>query len=636
VDPEIITRFIEAAPDAIVVVDSDGRIVRVNSQAEQLFDYTRRQLLGKPVEMLVPAARHTEHARHRETFFAHPTVRPMGAGLDLFGRRRDGREFPVEISLSPFQTDDGQRFAVGAIRDISERRRAEALFRGLLESAPDAMVIVDETGTIVFVNAETERLFGYARGELLKQRTEMLVPARYRGEYERQRAAYVADPATRPMSAGIEMFGRRKDGTEFPFEVSLSPIPTEQGVLIASAIRDTSERRRAEQERLALIREQTARAEAEAANRMKDEFLVTLSHELRTPLNAVMGWASLLQTGQLDAATVTRGVEAIARNARVQAQLIEDLLDTSRIISGKLKLEPRVVDLGRVVEAAVDVVRPAVAAKDIAISVTLEPPTVPVAGDPDRLQQVVWNLLSNAVKFTPHGGRVEVRLTRRDTAAELMVADSGVGIDRAFLPYVFDRFRQEDSSTTRRHGGLGLGLAIVKHLVELHGGTVAVDSPGLHQGAAFTVRLPLQTAPLAAGPDAAPAAAGAPLDHVRVLVVDDQEDERMLLRTILERRGATVAVAAAADQALRDIRAWRPDVLVSDIAMPGHDGYWLVERVRELSRAEGGTVPALAVTAHARVEDRDRALGAGFQMYDAKPIDPARVVEAVATLARRG
>jgi hypothetical protein len=383
--------------------------------------------------------------------------------------------------------------------------------------------------------------------------------------------------------------------------------------------------------------------EAEAANRAKDEFLATLSHELRTPLTAILGWARLLRTGNLPKGTAGGALETIERNAKAQSQLIDELLDVSRIVTGKLRLDTRPVELDRVIEAAVESVRPAARAKQIRLEVELGPLGGPLLGDAGRLQQVAWNLLSNAVKFTPDGGRVGVLLRRAGPHAEVTVEDTGQGIGAEFLPHVFDRFRQADGSTTRRHGGLGLGLAIARHLVELHGGAISADSEGEGRGSSFTVRLPLSAADAAgAGPQhtpegvVSPPARPATLKGLRVLVVEDETDTRDFIAFALEGAGAEVKTAARAREALDTLEGWTPDVLVSDIGMPGEDGYAFIGEVRRREADSGGRLPAVALTAYASVEDRRRAISAGFQTHLAKPLDPAEMVAAVAKLAGRG
>jgi PAS domain S-box-containing protein len=507
----------------------------------------------------------------------------------------------------------------------------EDKFRALLEAAPDAMVIVDEQGRIDLVNAQTERLFGYQRDELLGVPVEQLVPARYRHTHVRHRTGYAAAARPRPMGAGLELYGVRKDGTEFPVEISLSPLTTASGTLVVSAIRDITDRKAAEAERTRLLHERAAHAEA---SRVKDEFLATLSHELRTPLNAILGWTTPIRDGVLAPELIERAVQTIERNARTQAALIEDLLDVSRIVTGNLRLQIVPIDFCQLIENAIDVVRPAAEANRVRIETVFAERPLLMMGDPDRLQQVVWNLLSNAVKFSRPDSRVHVDAWVSGRHIHVTVRDAGHGIPASFLPHVFDRFRQADSSYTRPGGGLGLGLAIVRSVVELHGGRVEAQSAGEGRGATFSIVLP--TTALPSGPPvAAPRGAdSAPerLDGVRVLVVDDRADERELFQAILASHGATVDVADSALAALDRLRQSPPAVLVSDIAMPDQDGYALLRRVRALPGALG-RIPAVAVTAHARAEDRALALQAGFQDYVPKPVEPARLVRAVRRLA---
>ncbi|MDT4952091.1 MAG: hypothetical protein QOJ02_229 [Acidobacteriota bacterium] len=401
-----------------------------------------------------------------------------------------------------------------------------------------------------------------------------------------------------------------------------------------------------EQLRASLIREQMARVEAENANRLKDEFLDTVSHELRTPLNAILGWAHMIRSTSLDEATVARAIETIERNAKAQAQLVEDILDVSRVVTGKLRLNIEPVDVASVINSAIDSVLLAADSKDIQLEVTLDPSARYVSGDSGRLQQVAWNLLSNAIKFTPTGGRVSVRLERAGTSAQIKVSDTGQGISSQFIPFIFDRFRQADGSSTRRHGGLGLGLAIVRHLVELHGGTVSAESPGAGLGATFTVKLPLAPSPERtksrrrdaeslraneandAGVKVLPS-----LDGLRVLLVDDDQDTLQMLAVILTTYKATVQTTASSSEALEALQWFRPDVLVSDLAMPDDDGYSLISKIRELEAASGNKIPAVALTAYVRVEDRVRALSAGFNMFVPKPVEPTELITAIANLA---
>jgi signal transduction histidine kinase/ActR/RegA family two-component response regulator len=392
--------------------------------------------------------------------------------------------------------------------------------------------------------------------------------------------------------------------------------------------------------------ERAARTEAERAGRIKDEFLATLSHELRTPLHAILGWSQILRKSNDVNPKVAEGLTVIERNARSQAQIISDLLDMSSIISGKVRLDVQAADLATIVEAAINTVRPAADAKEIRLHIILDPLARPVRGDPNRLQQIFWNLLTNAVKFTPKGGRVSVTLERVNSHLELNIADNGDGIDAEFLPHVFDRFRQADSSMDRRHGGLGLGLSIVKQLVELHGGTIVAKSAGTGKGSTFTVLLPLMATmddfrDIAVSQHPAESAFQEPVVEsprasllgLKVLVVDDEADARALIRTLLEERDACVVTAASAEEALALLVSEHPDLLISDVGMPVEDGYHLIRRVRAL-RDDRGATPAIALTAYARVEDRMKAIEAGYQMHLAKPVEPAELITMVSSWKR--
>jgi signal transduction histidine kinase/ActR/RegA family two-component response regulator len=453
-------------------------------------------------------------------------------------------------------------------------------------------------------------------------------------------AAWVARTITLPIAtlrAAAEGVGRRERPS--PPDTSILEIRDVAAALAAAA--DDLARGEAEREEL-LRKERLAREAAQAADRAKDEFMAVLSHELRTPLNAVFGWAKMLQDGQLrDEAAVDRAKRAIVRNADVQMQLIDDLLDLSRVSTGKLRLEIRRVELPQVLQAAVDAVRPAAEAKGIRMFTTLDSDAAWINGDPGRLQQIVWNLLMNAVKFTPQGGEVQLRLVHAQPHVRIVVSDTGQGIAHEILPHVFERFRQADSSSTRSHGGLGLGLSLVRHLVELHGGIVQAESPGPGRGATFTVTLPVATIETLEEPSMPAADPSGPtrpqrlarLDGLRALVVDDDVEGLGLAEAILTRAGAEVRVCTSASDALAMVREWRPDVVVSDIEMPGEDGYSLIRKVRALSDQEGGATPAIALSAYGRTEDRVRSLAAGFNMHVPKPVDPGELTSIVAGIA---
>jgi PAS domain S-box-containing protein len=507
-------------------------------------------------------------------------------------------------------------------------RESESRHRLLFERTPlPAWVFDIESLAILAVNEAAILRYGYSRDELLAMRIGDLQPP-----------ADVAAFKSRAAGDARGQLGvwrhRTKDGNELDVELTAAPIRFGEHrarILIAT---DVTERRRVEQARVELLtRERTARAQAEEANRAKDDFLATLSHELRTPLNAMVGWVNLLQSGKLDAVTAKRGLDAIDRNTRIQAQLIEDLLDVSRIITGKLVLERSVIDLVDVAQAAAEGLRAPALARQLDLAVTAEVAPIPVLGDFGRLQQVVSNLVSNAIKFTDPGGRVTVRIERRGNEAVLEVADTGRGIRPEFLPHVFEKFRQADTSTTRSHAGLGLGLAIVRRLAELHGGRVQATSEGEGQGSTFTVTLPLAAVAASSRTDRkSESSDDVALDGLYVLVVDDDPDSLLLAAVALEQHGAHVTTARSGAEALETMKDTLPDVLVSDLGMPDLDG---LELMREIQRRRGTSVPALALTAYAMEADAERTRAAGYLMHLTKPLDPKRLALAVRRLARR-
>jgi PAS domain S-box-containing protein len=630
---------IGSAMDAIVSVDEGQRIVLFNAAAERMFCCPAEEALGSPIERFIPERFRPAHEGHVQNFGKTKTTkRAMGALGAIYGLRADGREFPIEASISQSEVA-GRKLYTVILRDITERKQAEDRFRLAVESAPNAMVMVNRRGEIILVNSQTEQLFGYAREELIGRSIEALVPDRFRRRHPGYRADFYALPQTRAMGAGRDLYGLRKDGGEIPIEIGLNPIEVDGEVLVLSSIVDITERKRVEQEREQFLqREQAAREQAEAASRMKDEFLSIVSHELRTPLSSILGWSRMLISGKIPEDEARRGLQVIERSAKAQARIVDDILDVSRIISGKMWLEFQPAELTPAIYAALETVRPAAEAKEIILQTEIDPKAGWVQGDPSRLQQIVWNLLSNAVKFTPAGGRVALRLERLDSAAVITVSDNGYGISPEFLPHVFDRFRQADSSSKRAHGGLGLGLAIVRYLAEAHGGTAQAASPGEGQGATFTVTLPLSgkaAVARSASEDAWASEGAKALDGLRVLVVDDDPNLLEMIGVALRQWGAEVASAAGVAEALEVMGRWGPDVLISDIGMPTADGYDLIREVRRLDPERGGRIPAVALTAYAREEDRTQALSAGYQTHLAKPVDPVTLAAAVADLAGR-
>jgi PAS domain S-box-containing protein len=504
----------------------------------------------------------------------------------------------------------------------------------IIDSADDAIVSKTLDSIVLSWNPGAERLFGYTAAEMIGRPITIIFPPDRLAE----EADFLGRLAKGERIEHYDTIRVRKGGVPIDVSVSLSPIRDASGriVAVSKIARDVTEQKRAESEHADLLRrEQAALQESLTVNRLKDEFVATLSHELRTPINAITGWANLLASGKLSSADVAKAVDVIVRNARLQTQLINDLMDLSAVVVGKMRLDIRPIDLVRVIQTAVESIRPSAGTKALVLDVRLDDGPVDVLGDADRLQQVVWNLLTNALKFTPAGGRIEVRLERHAAFARVVVTDTGVGIAADVLPSIFDRFQQADASTTRRHGGLGLGLAIARHLVELHGGSLWADSEGVGCGARFTLELGLlrehaHQIPALAAEARGTAEEGRELSGVHILVVDDDESSRQLVGRVLSLAGATVVEAASADDALFAARRGRFDVIVSDIAMPETDGYTLMRALRR-----GGHAPlSVALTAFATDQDRERATRAGFQAHVAKPVLPRDLVREVVDLVR--
>ncbi|HJZ73687.1 MAG TPA: PAS domain S-box protein [Vicinamibacterales bacterium] len=644
--------------DGIIATDAAGNVTYMNGVAETLTGWTNNEATGRPLADVFHVV--NEHTRHRAQNPCALVIRSghvVGLANHTLLISRDGTERPIADSAAPIQDEKGHTLGVVLVfRDFTAQRRAEAAiaeqrewFETTLESIGDGVIATDVRGHIIFMNPVAEQLTGWNTGDARERPCTDVFNI-----VNEQTRRTVDNPVTRVLREGVVVGLANHtlliaaDGTERPIDDSGAPIRNRDGRIVGAVLvfRDVGERRRveaerdlaaAERERL-LVAERAARAEAERANRLKDDFVAMVSHELRTPLNAILGWTDLLVRKRQDEAFATRALDIIARNTRLQSQLISDLLDISRIVSGKLRLEIQSVELASVVDAAIETVQHMADEKHITITRDLDQTRGPMAGDPARLQQVVWNLLSNAMKFTPRGGRVSIVLRRTRSRAEIVVADNGVGIREEFLPFVFNRFHQADASRARRFGGLGLGLSIVKNLVELHGGTVSAMSAGENRGATFTIALPLavpaelREGAFATRGSAIALAEGLSLKMIRVLVVEDDPDAAEFVKNLLEMHGATVLIAASAREALTTIGRARPDILVSDIGLPEMDGYQLIEEIRRREAVDGGRIPAVALTAFARVEDGTRALLAGYQAHIAKPVESGALLATVASL----
>ncbi|HEX8688431.1 MAG TPA: PAS domain-containing protein [Pyrinomonadaceae bacterium] len=648
-EPAFVNALLENVEDGIVACDAGGVLTVFNHAARELHGLPERPITAdhwaEYYDLYLPDGKTLMRMEEIPLFRALQGERVRD--VEMVIAPKGGRARTVLSSGAAIYGPGGEKLgAVVVMRDFTERkeaqealRRESSLLHALMDNIPDAIYFKDVEGRFTRVNRHAPYRGGRAPEEVVgKTDFDFFVEEHARAAYEdEQRVVRTGEPIV-----DKEEKETYPDGSTTWLSTTKVPVVDDAGRVtgIVGISRDITERKRAEESRLELAREQAARAEAEAANRLKDEFLATLSHELRTPLTSILGWARLLVDGQIGEQMRAEALGVIYRNAVAQAQLIDDLLDVSRIITGKLRIDFRPVELAAVVEAAVSVVRPAASEKGVQLQAVFDPGAGTVSGDPARLQQVVWNLLSNALKFTPGGGRVQVRLRRAGPQVEIAVSDTGQGIEPGFVPHVFERFRQADMGTTRRHGGLGLGLAIVRHIVELHGGTVEAESPGGGLGATFNVRLPAAEDSRAAAGGAGSALPAEPpalpsLEGVKVLAVDDEADARKLVTEILERCGARVRTASSAGEAFESLRAWRPHVLLSDIGMPGADGYVLIQRIRELPAELGGETPAAALTAYGGAEDRARILSSGYQRHVAKPVEPSELAAVVRSLVGR-
>jgi PAS domain S-box-containing protein len=645
--------LVESVRDyAIFMLSPEGRVLTWNAGAERIKGYRAAEIIGEHFSRFYPPETGRDFPAH-ELRVAAAEGRFEDEGWRV---RKDGSRFWANVVITALQRPDGRLIGFGKVtRDLTERRaheerlrHSEERFRLLVEGVSDyAIFMLDVNGMIATWNNGAARIKGYTADEIIGQHFSRFYPREALDSGWPEHELRVATAEGRFVDEGWRI---RKDGSKFWAHVTITALRDETGRLrgFAKLTRDLTERKRTEAleasgaEREALLEgERNARMMAQRTARMKDEFLATLSHELRTPLNAILGWTQLLRARKTpEPAEFTRAMEVIERNARAQVRLIDDLLDLSRIMAGRFRLDVQQVSLADIVRGALDSIEPAAQAKGLRLESVLDPRSVIVSGDPARLQQVFWNLLSNAVKFTPKGGRIQALLQRVNSHIEFSVSDTGIGISENFLPHVFERFSQQDGSTHRQYGGLGLGLAISKQLVDMHGGSIQAKSMGEGQGATFVVTLPLIILGKESGgagrmhPTAGELTEAVPvpkLDGVRALVVDDEADALELIRHVLENQGAHVTTLRSGEEALRWLESHTPDVLISDIGMPGMDGYQFLRRVRA-AEPKSRRIPALALTAFARPDDRKHAVLAGYHAHLAKPFDMAELAIVVAGL----
>ena len=654
------SQLLDASVDGVVAFDSELRVIAWNKAMTSITGVSRELAIGnQPLVASQMIADLVSESQLQRTLAGESAVaQKVVPALSNSSFR---------LYSSPLKDTEGKvTGGVIIIRDVTDQAQVEDdahdAYRRLkfhVESSPLAVIEWDSDFRVSRWSESAVRLFGWSAEEVI-------------GKHVNEWQFVFADDVdavelvTNRQRQGVEVHGLlrnrnyTREGAVLFCEWYNSVLHDASGNLVSvlSLVLDVTAKKLAEEERSALLlRERDARRQAEEADRLKDEFLATLSHELRTPLTSILGWASMIRSGEVEGANANRAMETIERNARSQARLIDDLLDVSRIITGNLRLDLHPLHVGPIVEAALDALRPTAAAKGIDLVTDIVPGDCLVRGDTNRLRQIIWNLISNAIKFTPRGGSVKIKLERGQASAQLTVVDSGEGISTEFLPFVFDRFRQAEGSISRKQGGLGLGLAVVRHLAELHGGNVSAASEGIGKGSTFTVDLPLaverrdparaEERRLEVERRKSQRRGLTRLDGVHVLLVEDDDDSRNLLTMMLKRQGAEVTVAKSAAQAFKVLThstrpedptgapVRRPDVVVSDIGMPEEDGYELIQKMRALSENEGGLIPAIAVTGYATRKDRERALEAGYQVHMAKPIEQTELLTAIASLVQK-